>query len=93
MSPVRGVGSDVDVTDTTAFRITRQVMDHVYGEDEEMDERDFSFVHGQFRKAGGSWESIMAGSMADVGRLEGAIESLVNLRRISKIAFRIVRGG
>lgn len=87
------MGEEVDVTDTTAFRIARQVMDHVYGEDEDLDERDFSYVHSQFRQSGGSWEGVMSGSMADVGRLEAALASLVNLRRIAKIAFRVARTG
>lgn len=78
-----------DITDTAAFRIARQVMDHVYGEDEELDEESFSYVHSQFRQSGGSWEGIVTGSMDDVGRLEDALASLVNLRRIAKIAFRV----
>lgn len=83
---------DVDITDTAAFRISRQIMDHIYGDDEKMDGDEFGYVAKEFGKRGGSWEGLMSGSMASVTVLEDSIASLVNLRRIAKIAFRVYRG-
>ena len=80
---------DAGIKDTTAYAISRQVMDHVYGEDEELSEQDFSYVSRDFKRRGGSWESLMAGDMRSVEALEAALESLVTMRRLMTIATRI----
>jgi hypothetical protein len=80
------------VKDTTAYRIVRQVMDHIYGPDEKTSGKDFVSVYRSFREGGGSWESLMAGDMASVKVLEDVLEDFVQARRLKKIAFRVAFG-
>jgi hypothetical protein len=69
------------VKDTTAYKITRQVMDHVYGDDEKLSSDEFVAVFNMYLGRKGSWEGIMAGDMKNVEILEGVLESFVNYRR------------
>lgn len=85
---------DAGVKSTTAYIISRQIMDHIYGEDEELSDEDFSYVSSEFRRRAGSWESLTKGDMRSVKALEDSLASLVNTRRLVAIASRIagVRG-
>lgn len=80
---------DGGVKSTTAYIISRQIMDHIYGEDEDLSDEDFSFVSTDFRRRSGSWESLMDGDMRSVEALEAALDSLVTTRRLVSIAARV----
>jgi hypothetical protein len=77
------------VKDTTAYKISRQIMDHIYGEDEEMTEEDFVVLYKDFHRRGGSWQSLMDGDMRAVDVIEASLDSLVKSRDNGKIAARI----
>ena len=47
------------IKDTTAYIITRQVMDHVYGDDEKLSSEDFVVIFKIYLGRGGSWEGLM----------------------------------
>jgi len=81
--------SGVDVKDTTAYKIARQIMDHIYGDDEDMSNEDFVGLYHDFLRRGGSWKSLMDGDMRSVKFIEDALESLVKSRGLGKIATRI----
>lgn len=68
------------IKDTTAYFITRQVMDHIYGEDEELSSEDFVVIYKIYLGRGGSWEGLMNGDMKDVKILENVLEAFVNYR-------------
>lgn len=80
---------DVGIKNTTAYIISRQIMDHIYGENEELSEQDFSYVSSEFRRRAGSWESLTKGDMRSVKALEDSLASLVNTRQLVSIAARI----
>lgn len=69
------------VKDTTAYKITRQVMDHVYGEDEKMSSDEFVAVFHMYLGRQGTWQGIMDGDMKNVKILEDVLEAFVNYRR------------
>lgn len=77
------------VKDTTAYIISRQIMDHIYGDDEEMSEEDFVNIYRDFHRRGGSWKSIMDGDMKSVKIIEDSLEHLVRSRGIGQIAAKI----
>lgn len=80
---------DAGVKDTTAYRISRQIMDHIYGEDEEMSDADFVGVYKDFHRRGGSWQALMGGDMRSVKVIEDSIEALVKSRGLGAIAARV----
>lgn len=77
------------VKDTTAYKIVRQIVDHVYGSDEKISGEDFVFVHHAYIADGGSWEKLMAGDMGCVKILEDVLERFVKDRRLKKIATKV----
>jgi hypothetical protein len=77
------------VKDTTAYLISRQIMDHIYGDDEEMSNKDFVGLYHDFLRRGGSWQRLMDGDMRSVKIIEDAIEHLVKSRGDGKIAVTI----
>lgn len=77
------------VKDTTAYIISRQIMDHIYGNDEEISETDFVNLYHDFHRRGGSWKSVMDGDIKSVKIIEDAIEYLVKSRETGQIAARI----
>ena len=68
------------IKDTTAYIITRQVMDHVYGDDEKLSSEDFVVIFKIYLGRGGSWEGLMGGDMRDVKTLEDVLQAFVNYR-------------
>ena len=69
-----------DIKDTTAYTIVRQMMDHIYGDDEKLSSEDFGAIFKMYLGRGGSWEGIMDGSMKDVKTLENVLQAFVNYR-------------
>lgn len=74
------------IKDTVAYRISRQIMDHMYGSDEDMSDEDFVGIYTDFHRRGGSWKDIMDGDMKSVKHIEDSIEYLVKSRSTGKIA-------
>lgn len=74
---------------TAAYRVIRQVLDHVWGPDEDLEDEDLISISKAFKEAGGSWENLMSGDMASIGKLEDAIESHVQTRALISIACRV----
>lgn len=68
------------IKDTTAYIIVRQVMDHIYGDDEKLSSEDFVAIFKMYLGRGGSWEGIMDGDMRDVKILEDVLQAFVNYR-------------
>ena len=77
------------VKDTTAFLISRQIMDHIYGDDEKLSNQEFVDLYHDFHKRGGSWQALMDGDMKSVKVIEDALASLVKSRGLGIIASRI----
>lgn len=77
------------VKDTTAYKISRQIMDHVYGEDEEISDQDFVNIYHDFHRRGGSWQALMDGDMKSVKCIEDVLDDLVKSRGLGKIALQI----
>ena len=80
---------DPGVRDTAAYRIVRQITDHVYGPDEKVSDSDFIKIYEEYNSQGGSWEKLMAGDMGCVKIIEDAIDALMQNRRMATIAARV----
>jgi hypothetical protein len=70
------------IKDTTAYKITRQMMDHIYGEDEKISSDEFVVIFNIYMNRGGTWEGIMAGDMKNAKILEDILEAFINYRSI-----------
>jgi len=81
------------VKDTTAYKIVRQVMDHVYGADEKISSKEFVDIYRSFLLKGGSWERLMDGDMGCVKMIEDVLEEFIEARKLKKIAFRVAFPG
>lgn len=75
--------------DTTAYKIVRQIADHVYGPDEKLSDDEFMGIFNDYGRRGGSWERLMDGDMGCVKIIEDAIDSFMETRRVASIAFRV----
>lgn len=81
--------ADSGIKDTTAYKIIRQMTDHIYGSDEKYEDSDIVAICRLFGKRQGSWEALMGGSMDDAVRLEDAIGSVIKYRRGEIVAAKI----
>lgn len=88
MSARRAVDDD-SVKQTLAWRIVRQIVDHIYGSDEKVSAEEFMQVYRMFVGAGGSWEGLIDGDMKSVALLEGAIDRFIRLRNTLRMAMRV----
>ena len=77
------------VKDTVAYKIVRQVTDHVYGPDTKLSNEDFVKLFHDYGTRGGSWERLMDGDMGCVKILEDAIDAFIENRRVASIASRV----
>ncbi len=77
------------VKDTTAYKIVRQIVDHVYGSDEKVSNKEFVDIYRRYVAAGGSWERLMDGDMGCVKIIEDVLGEFMDARRIRKIALRV----
>lgn len=84
------MGED-SVKQTIAWRIVRQITDHVYGSDEKISSEEFLHVYRMFSGAGGSWEGLIRGDMKSVAILEGALDRFLRFRNTMRMASRVVR--
>jgi hypothetical protein len=77
------------VKDTTAYKIVRQITDHVYGPDTKLSNEDFVRLFRDYGARGGSWERLMGGDMGCVKILEDTIDAFMDNRRVASIASRV----
>jgi len=82
---------DLDVKDTAAYRIIRQVVDHTWGSDEKLDDDEVVSLCRDFKDLGGTWRGIMDGDMGCVKALENAIDAHIRFRMLSRAASKLVR--
>jgi len=83
------VDDESAVKKTVAYKIVRQIVDHVYGSDEKVSPEEFLHVYRIFNGAGGSWEGLIGGDMKSVAILEGAIDRFIKWRNTFRIACRV----
>ncbi len=69
--------SDISIKDTTAYRIVREITDHVFGSDQSIDDEGAVWICKAFNESGGSWERILRGSSGDLSALEKIIELFI----------------
>lgn len=79
------------VKDTAAYKIVRQITDHVYGPDTKLSNEEFVKIFYDYGRRGGSWERLMDGDMGCVKIIEDSIDAFMNTRRLASIASRIAR--
>lgn len=79
------------VKNTVAYRIVRQIVDHVYGPDEKVTPEEFLHVYRIFNGAGGSWEGLIGGDMRSVAMLEGALDRFIKWRNTFRVASRVAK--
>ena len=80
----------IKIKDTIAYKIIRQMVDHIWGGQELSDDQLMSICR-LFGSRGASWESLMNGSMDNSVILEECIESVIKNKDEHKIASRLVR--
>jgi hypothetical protein len=73
--------TDSGIRDTTAYKITRLIMDHVYGEDEPLSDAEFVALYRIYLDRGGTWRGIQNGDMSSVKVIEDLLDGFVNYRR------------
>jgi hypothetical protein len=83
--------ANIDIQDTAAYKIIRQVVNHTWGSEEDLNDDDVIAVSRDFHANGGSWERLMDGDASSVTILENAIDDLINNRRLAKIAHKIAQ--
>lgn len=79
--------------DTAAFKIVRQMLDHAWGSDEELEDGDLLSILDSFRASGGLWQGVISGSTADIQKLDDVIGSYVQARSMALIASRVAGNG
>lgn len=67
----------IDYKTTVAYKITRQLVDHVYGEDQKITDPNFYGICNIFFRSGGLWKSIVDGDIDHIVKLEKAIAIIV----------------
>jgi hypothetical protein len=72
------------ITNTTAYRVIREVVDHVFDPDTEIEDDDVIGICDIFRDLNGSWEMLMGGDMDEYQKLENAIESRLSLNQMAR---------
>jgi hypothetical protein len=77
------------VKDTVAYKIVRQITDHVYGPDTKISNEEFVKLFHDIAARGGSWERLMGGDMGCVKIIEDAIDAFMETRRTASIATRV----
>lgn len=71
------------VKDTAAYRVIREMVDHTWGSEVELSDKDVLGICRSYASLGGSWESLLGGDMRCVTLLELSIDELVAPRQIS----------
>lgn len=82
---INGVSESL-VKQTVAYKIVRQIVDHVYGSDEKISSKDFIHIYRVFIGIGGNWERLIDGDMKSVALLEEVLDRFLKQRTTSKTA-------
>ena len=80
---------NVGLKDTAAWHVIEQLLEHVWGSDEDLDDEETLVVCKLFHKSGGKWRGIMDGDPRHVEILEECINNMLQARKFKKIALRI----
>ena len=65
--------------DTIAYRIVRQILDHVYP-DQKMTNPEFMSIFRTFSDVGGSWEDLIVGSPKSYEMLMDVLKAFVKVK-------------
>lgn len=71
---------DNSLKETTAFKIIRQMLDHMYGSDVKLSDDDFLHIYSTYMNLGGSWEMMIRGSMPSFDLLVKLLDSFVDIK-------------
>lgn len=74
---------------TTSYMIIDQIVNHVYGPDIKIDNNDLSLICLNFKKCGGSWESLIRGEVDQFRILEGILGLFIENEKMYRISFNI----
>ncbi len=74
------VMNEFGIKDTIAYKITRQILDHIYGSEEEMTVDHFVVIFKAYLSRGGTWEGILSGHIRCVQLLEQILGEFVDLK-------------
>jgi hypothetical protein len=77
------------IRDTAAWHVIEQILEHVWGLGEDLDDEEALAVCKLFWKAGGSWRGIMDGDQRHARILEESINDVISARKLQKIAHKI----
>jgi len=72
--------TDIGPKDTTAWAITRQILDHSFGNDEDLEDDEFLNLCQRYYEENGSWEEIQNGDYRLVKLIESLIEQIITGR-------------
>jgi hypothetical protein len=81
----------VGIKDTTAWRVIEQILKHVWGPGEEMNDDEAYAVCKMFWRSGGSWKQLVEGDPEHVSILEECINNVISARKLKKIALKIAK--
>lgn len=82
--------TNAGIIDTAAYRIIRQIVNHAFDSNLEINEEDVIGICDIFRDLGGSWEKVMDGDNSEYQKLENSIESRLNCKNLVKIAKKLI---
>lgn len=71
---------NISVKDTTAYKIIRQLLDHIYGSDVELNDEDFLHIYATYMRLGGTWEGMIRGSMPCFDLLVSLLDSYMDIK-------------
>jgi len=70
---------EIGVKDTIAFRISDQIMSHIYP-DQKFSEYDFLNVFHVFLKRDGNWEDLINGDPKQIELLMDSLKSMMKIK-------------
>lgn len=68
------------IEDTAAWKITRQLVDHIFGSDTDVSDDEFIFIYRVFLSRGGSWKDLMDGDTRIIIMLQKVLEDFFKVR-------------
>jgi hypothetical protein len=69
---------------STAFRIIRSMMDHIFGKEIYISKHDFYHIYSVYNQEGGKWEPLIVGDMDSFMLLKSILESFVEIKQNKK---------
>ncbi len=80
------------VKNTVAYKIIRQMTDHIWGSDEELEDSDVIAILQLFQSRNQSWQALINGSMDSAVELEECIEIVIKSKREDRLVSRVAQG-